>query len=62
MPQCHKIGLEAPNIAGEQNTMMITAMPDTGASMCLVGRCMTMWMAITRHNIAETTERLVADS
>ena len=52
-----KISLEAPNTAGDQHTTMVTAMPDTGASMCLVGRCLTMGMGITRHNLAATTER-----
>ena len=42
---CHdaydEIGFDAPNIAGEQHTTMVTAMPDTGASMCMVGKCVT---------------------
>ena len=38
---------------------MVTAMPDTGASMCLIGRCMNNRMKITRPNLTPTTERLV---
>ena len=49
---CHnaydEIGLKAPNTAGEQHTKMVTTMPDIGASMCFVSRCMTMLMGITR--------------
>ena len=38
-------------------------MPDKGASICLVVRCVTMWMGITRHNLVKTTEKMVgADS
>ena len=32
-----EIGLYAPNAAAEQHTMMVNSMPDTRASMCLVG-------------------------
>ena len=60
---CHdaynEIVLNAPNTAGEQQTMMVTIMPDTGASMCLFGRCVTMRMGITRHELAKTIKRLV---
>ena len=33
-----EIGLKALNIAVEKYTMMVTTMPDTGASMYLIGR------------------------
>ena len=37
---CHKaynkIGIDAPNAVGVLHTMMVTAMPDTGASMRIV--------------------------
>ena len=38
---------------------MVTATLDTGASMCLIGRCMNNRMGITRPNLTPTTERLV---
>ena len=60
---CHnaygEIGFEAPNTEKEQHTTMVTAILDTGASMCLKGKCVTMRMGITRHDTVATTERLV---
>ena len=37
----NKKGLKAPTTPGEQHTIMVTAMPDTGASMCLGDMCVT---------------------
>ena len=42
-----KIVNDVPNTAGEQHTTMVTAMLDTGASMCIVSRCMTMQMEVS---------------
>ena len=60
---CHdtygKICLKAQNKAGAKHTTEVAAMSDTGAPMCLIGRCVTMQMGITRHNHANTTEKLV---
>ena len=55
----NKKGLKAPTTPGEQHTTMVTAMPDTGASMCLVGRYVTMRMGIMRHDLPATTKKLV---
>ena len=38
---------------------MVTAMPDTGGPMCIIGKCVTTRMGISKHNLATTTERLV---
>ena len=46
----NKIGLKAPKAAGEQHTLMVTVMPDTGASMCFVGRCVTINMGQAQHS------------
>ena len=55
----NEIGLKAPNAAGEQHTTMVTAMTDTGAAMCLVGRCVTIRRGISRHDLSATMKRLV---
>ena len=56
---CHnalnKTGLKVPNRAREEQTTMFTAMPDTGVSMFLIGRCVTMPMGITKHHLAKTS-------
>ena len=54
-----KIVNDVPNTAGEQHTTMVTAMLDTGASMCIVSRCMTMQMEVSRNKLETTTKRLV---
>ena len=52
-----EISLKVPNKAGEKHTTMVTAMPDTGLSICLIDRCVTMQMGITRHDLAKTTKQ-----
>ena len=53
----NEIGLEAPNTAMEQHTAMVIAMLDTGASICLVGRCMTIRLGMTRSNKKQSHHR-----
>ena len=61
---CHdaynKIGLKTPTTTLEHNTTMVTATPDKGASMCLIGRCVTNRMGITRPKLKPTSKRLVS--
>ena len=38
---------------------MVTALPDTGLSKCLVGRSLTIQMGISRHKLAVTSKKLV---
>ena len=58
---CHdaydEIRLRAPSKARGRHIKTVAAMPR--ASMCIIGRCMTTWIGITRPNLVKTTERLV---
>ena len=52
----HKISLKIPTTTGEYHTAMVTAVSDTGALMCLIGRCVTRQMGITSLNLTPTTK------
>ena len=48
-----RLALKHQTQRGKKHTTMVTAMPDTGASMCLVVRCVTMRIGITKHDLLQ---------
>ena len=49
-----------PTRTREGQNIKVATMPGTEQSLCLVGRCLAAWMAISTQDLMETTEKLMA--